>query len=51
MTEQIHEMVREHCAQSALRVLERSETSACCGDACCDEPGFGPDLYSALERD
>ncbi len=51
MTEQIHEMVRERYAQSALRVLERGETSAGCGDACCDEPGFGPDLYSALERD
>lgn len=51
MTEQIHEMVRERYAQSAIRVLERSDTSTCCGDACCDEPGFGPDLYSALERD
>ena len=51
MTEQIHEMVRERYAQSAIQVLEHGEASSCCGDACCDEPGFGPDLYSALERD
>jgi len=51
MTEQIHEMVRERYAQSAIQVLEHGAASSCCGDACCDEPGFGPDLYSALERD
>ena len=50
MTEQIHETVREHYAQSALQVLERGE-AACCGDACCTEPGVGPELYSALQRD
>ena len=51
MTEQIHDMVRERYAQSAIQVLEHGAASSCCGDACCDEPGFGPDLYSALERD
>ncbi len=51
MTEQIHETVRERYAQSALQVLDRGETAACCGDACCTEQGIGPGLYSALERD
>jgi len=44
MTEQIHEAVRAHYADAALQVLE-SRTAACC-----DEPGIGPELYSALER-
>lgn len=51
MNEQIHERVRERYAQSAIQVLESSEASTCCGEACCDEPGFGPELYSTLERD
>jgi SAM-dependent methyltransferase len=51
MTEQIHETVREHYAQSALQMLERGETAACCDDACCTDGSVGPDLYSALERD
>lgn len=51
MTDQIHETVREHYAQSALQVLERGEAAACCGEACCSEQGAGPDLYSALERE
>ncbi len=51
MTEQIHEMVRERYAQSALQVLERTEASSCCGDGCCAEPGIGSELYSVLERD
>jgi arsenite methyltransferase len=51
MTEQIHETVREHYAQSALQVLERGVAADCCGDACCTEQGVGPDLYSVLERD
>ncbi|MDH4334757.1 MAG: arsenite methyltransferase [Chloroflexota bacterium] len=45
MTEQIHDMVRERYAQSALQVINTEAA------VCCDEPGFGPDLYSALERD
>ena len=44
MTEQIHEMVREHYAQAAQAVLESGRP------ACCDEPGIGGELYSALER-
>lgn len=49
MTEQIHETVREHYAQSALQVLN-SQAASCCDDACCQEPGIGPELYSALQR-
>jgi SAM-dependent methyltransferase len=45
MTEQIHERVREHYAKSATAVL--AENAA----ACCDEPGIGSELYSALQRD
>ena len=45
MTEQIHERVREHYATSASAVL--ADGSA----ACCDEPGIGAELYSALQRD
>ena len=45
MTDQIHELVRERYAQSALSVLD---TAAGC---CAPEPGLGPELYSALERD
>jgi SAM-dependent methyltransferase len=45
MTDQIHELVRERYAQSALAVLD--SPSGCCGP----EPGVGPELYSALERE
>ena len=45
MTDQIHELVRERYAQSALQVLGNG------GAACCDEQGIGAELYSALERD
>jgi arsenite methyltransferase len=46
----VHEMVRRRYADSALQVLE--PVSAGRGtEACCDEPGFGPELYSALERE
>ena len=45
MTQQIHETVRERYAASALRVLGNREA------ACCAEPGIGPELYSALERE
>lgn len=51
MTEQIHETVREHYAQSALQVLDRGQAATCCDDACCTDRGVGPDLYSALERE
>lgn len=43
----VHEMVRQRYAESALQVLEPTPAAG----ACCDEPGFGPQLYSALERD
>ena len=45
MTEQIHEIVREHYAHAAEQVLAKGQA------ACCDAPGIGPELYSALERD
>jgi len=45
MTNQIHEEVRERYAEAALKVLTTPNA------ACCDEPGIGPALYSALERD
>jgi SAM-dependent methyltransferase len=45
MTDQIHELVRERYAQSALAVLDAP------GGCCAPEPGIGPELYSALERD
>ncbi|MFN8622520.1 MAG: arsenite methyltransferase [Chloroflexota bacterium] len=45
----IHEAVRARYAAAATQAAE----GACCGDDCCaEEPGvFGPELYSALERD
>jgi len=45
VTDQIHELVRERYAQSALAVLDGP------GACCAPETGIGPDLYSALERD
>ena len=45
MTDQVHELVRERYAQSAIAVLESS--TACCAPG----QGVGPELYSALERD
>jgi arsenite methyltransferase len=45
MAEQVHELVRERYAASAIAVLESN--AACCAPA----KGIGPDLYSALERD
>lgn len=45
MSSQIHDAVRDHYAESALRVLNEGQAS------CCDEPGIGSELYSALERD
>ncbi len=45
MTDEIHEVVREHYAKSALQVLAGP---SCCGD----EPSrYGAELYSTLERD
>ena len=58
MTNEIHELVRERYARSALAVLESG--ASCCGPStdCCSpetglsaEPDIGPELYSALERD
>ncbi len=46
MTEQIHDLVRDRYAQSALAVLE-SPNEACCAPG----EGIGSELYSALERD
>jgi SAM-dependent methyltransferase len=44
MTNQIHDQVRERYAQAAVSVAQTGNA------ACCDEPGIGPELYSALER-
>src|SRR6266496_1228592 len=48
----VREAVRERYAAAARSVSETPE-SACCGPDCCSSPGsvFGPDLYSASERD
>jgi arsenite methyltransferase len=46
----VHEMVRRRYADSALQVLEPA-SAGWDTEACCDEPGFGPELYSALERE
>jgi SAM-dependent methyltransferase len=45
MTDQIHELVRDRYAASAVAVLETS--SVCCAPG----EGIGAELYSALERD
>jgi arsenite methyltransferase len=50
MTASIHEQVRDRYAQAALQVLD-STAASCCDSDCCSEAGFGPELYSALERD
>jgi ubiquinone/menaquinone biosynthesis C-methylase UbiE len=47
MTADIHERVRQHYADAALRVLDASPGAACCADP--DEPGAA--FYSALERE
>ncbi len=44
MANEIHEQVREHYARAARSVTQTGVA------ACCDEPGIGPELYSALER-
>jgi SAM-dependent methyltransferase len=45
MTEQIHELVRDRYAASAIAVLDQG--SSCCAPG----EGIGSELYSALERD
>jgi SAM-dependent methyltransferase len=45
MTDQVHELVRERYARTALAVLGSP------GSCCAPEPGIGPDLYSARERE
>ncbi|HEX9738917.1 MAG TPA: arsenite methyltransferase [Candidatus Limnocylindria bacterium] len=51
MTNQIHEMVRDHYAKAALEVLDQDITcgGACCGDSCCGATA-GVAFYSDLER-
>jgi SAM-dependent methyltransferase len=46
MSEQIHDLVRDRYAQSALAVLD-SSIEACCAPG----QGIGSELYSTLERD
>jgi arsenite methyltransferase len=44
VTDQIHDTVSAHYAKAAIEVLE--------GTSCCsDSTAYGPELYSALERD
>jgi arsenite methyltransferase len=45
---EIHELVREHYAQEALRLLNGPQ--CCCGSSDCCDASMGPELYSALER-
>jgi SAM-dependent methyltransferase len=52
------EQVRGRYAAAALKVLEQDSTGSCCGGSGCGggpaseaEGGFGPELYSAAERD
>lgn len=45
MTEQIHEMIRDRYAQSAIAVMDSG--ASCCAPG----EGVGSELYSALERD
>lgn len=45
MAEQIHDLVRDRYAQSAISVLEGQ------GSCCAPGEGIGSELYSALERD
>ncbi len=46
----VHETVREHYAEAAIRVLDGG--SGCCGDGTCGaDQAVGPAFYSALERD
>jgi len=51
MTNQIHEMVRDHYAKAALDVLDQDITcgGACCGGDCCGATA-GVEFYSELER-
>lgn len=55
MTNQIHEMVRDHYAKAALEVLDQGTKASCCGDGCCGDLGCTDNLasvtfYSDLER-
>jgi SAM-dependent methyltransferase len=55
MTNQIHEMVRDHYAKAALEVLGQGNKASCCGDGCCGDAGCTDNLasvtfYSDLER-
>jgi len=55
MTNQIHEMVRDHYARAALEVLAQGTEASCCGDGCCGDAGCTDNLasvtfYSDLER-
>jgi SAM-dependent methyltransferase len=55
MTEQIHEMVRDHYAKAAREVLDQGTQASCCGDGCCGDAGCTDNLatvtyYSELDR-
>ena len=58
MTDQIHDIVREHYAKAALNVLDAGTQASCCGDGCCNgvsctDPAHGSaavTFYSDLDR-
>jgi SAM-dependent methyltransferase len=55
MTNQIHEIVRDHYAKAALEVLDKGTQASCCGDGCCGDAGCTDNLatvtyYSDLDR-
>ena len=50
MTEQIHEVVRDRYAQSAIAILD-SPTKQTAANCCAPGGGMGSELYSSLERD
>ena len=51
MSEQIHETVRRHYANSALQVLNDAPATCCDASCCAEQPGIGQGMYSALQRD
>ncbi len=52
MTDQIHALVRERYARTALTVVDRPADRCAPTDGCCAvEEGIGPGLYSAVERE
>jgi arsenite methyltransferase len=47
----LREQVRARYAAAATKVTSSQSDSGCCGGATAEEPGFGAELYAALDRD